>query len=209
MYRQSQLSCFAGSLFALMGRHLGELAMTTAGLELTESCAETFLATTSGLGPQEWRYRDQRGQGSIKNQKAYERNGFEATSRGYYHGPEVIESIFYAWRVTGDQMWRDIAWTIFRSLSEVLETGSGWASLSDVNARPSSGEGQGRWAAAWENEQGSFLYAEVFKYLYLTFTAPSYYSLDEWVFNTEAHPLRRHDAGQPKIQADSKAGGPL
>lgn len=179
--------------------------MTTAGLELTESCAETFLATTSGLGPQEWRYRDQDGQGSIKNGRPYKRDGFEPVTRGYYHGPEVIESIFYAWRITGDQMWRDIAWSIFQSLSEVLETGSGWASLSDVNARP-IGEGQGRWAAAWENEQGSFLYAEVFKYLYLTFAAPTYYSLDEWVFNTEAHPFRRLDSSRPRIQAETEAG---
>lgn len=37
----------------------------------------------------------------------------------------------------------------------------------------------------------SFFFGEVLKYLYLTFTDPSVVSLDEYTFNTEAHPLRQ------------------
>lgn len=36
----------------------------------------------------------------------------------------------------------------------------------------------------------SFFLAETLKYLYLLFSPSSVISLDEWVFNTEAHPLR-------------------
>lgn len=36
----------------------------------------------------------------------------------------------------------------------------------------------------------SFFFAEVLKYLYLTFTDPSVVDLSAWVFNTEAHPLQ-------------------
>lgn len=36
-----------------------------------------------------------------------------------------------------------------------------------------------------------FLLAETFKYLYLLFSPPNVISLDEYVLNTEAHPLRR------------------
>jgi mannosyl-oligosaccharide alpha-1,2-mannosidase len=32
---------------------------------------------------------------------------------------------------------------------------------------------------------------ETLKYFYLVFEDPSVISLDEWVFNTEAHPFRR------------------
>lgn len=42
----------------------------------------------------------------------------------------------------------------------------------------------------------SFFLAETLKYLYLLFSPPTVIPLDEWVFNTEAHPLRivtRHD----------------
>lgn len=36
-----------------------------------------------------------------------------------------------------------------------------------------------------------FLLAETFKYLYLLFSPPNVISLDEYVLNTEAHPLKR------------------
>lgn len=38
--------------------------------------------------------------------------------------------------------------------------------------------------------QESFLLAETLKYLYLIFSDDELISLDEFVFNTEAHPLR-------------------
>jgi mannosyl-oligosaccharide alpha-1,2-mannosidase len=38
----------------------------------------------------------------------------------------------------------------------------------------------------------SFCLSEILKYLYLIFSELDSTSLDEWVFNTEAHPFRRH-----------------
>jgi mannosyl-oligosaccharide alpha-1,2-mannosidase len=38
----------------------------------------------------------------------------------------------------------------------------------------------------------SYYWAEVLKYLYLTFAPPEVVSLDEYVFNTESHPFRRN-----------------
>lgn len=35
----------------------------------------------------------------------------------------------------------------------------------------------------------SFYFAEVLKYLYLTFAEPDVISLDRFVFNTECHPM--------------------
>ena len=70
------------------------------------------------------------------------------------HAPETIESIMYAWRITGAQFWRDMAWSMFQSLRQYLDTKSGWAEIADVNDR----------AADWIDDQGSYLYAEVFKY---------------------------------------------
>ena len=37
----------------------------------------------------------------------------------------------------------------------------------------------------------SFWLAETLKYFYLLFETPDVISLDDWVLNTEAHPLRR------------------
>lgn len=47
-----------------------------------------------------------------------------------------------------------------------------------------------------DNMMQSFFLAETLKYLYLLFSSSSVIPLDEWVFNTEAHPIRivpRHD----------------
>jgi len=41
------------------------------------------------------------------------------------------------------------------------------------------------------NVQESFWLAETLKYLYLIFDDPERLSLDDWVFTTEAHPLKR------------------
>jgi mannosyl-oligosaccharide alpha-1,2-mannosidase len=55
-----------------------------------------------------------------------------------------------------------------------------------------------------DDKMQSFFLAETLKYLYLLFSPSSVITLDEWVFNTEAHPLRivtRHDeehVGQSK-----------
>ena len=40
-----------------------------------------------------------------------------------------------------------------------------------------------------DDVQQSFFLAESLKYLYLLFSDDSLISLDQWVFNTEAHPL--------------------
>lgn len=45
-------------------------------------------------------------------------------------------------------------------------------------------------ATLFEPELPSFYFAEVLKYMFLTFTDSSVISLNEWIFNTEAHPFR-------------------
>jgi mannosyl-oligosaccharide alpha-1,2-mannosidase len=43
------------------------------------------------------------------------------------------------------------------------------------------------------DEMESFWLAETLKYFYLLYSDPDLVSLDEYVLNTEAHPLRRPD----------------
>lgn len=45
-------------------------------------------------------------------------------------------------------------------------------------------------AASQGNEMESFWLAETLKYFYLLFSETDLINLDEWVLNTEAHPLR-------------------
>lgn len=43
----------------------------------------------------------------------------------------------------------------------------------------------------YDDVMQTFWVAETLKYAYLIFSPPDLLPLDEWVFNTEAHPLRR------------------
>ncbi|CAN6552048.1 unnamed protein product [Malus baccata var. baccata] len=101
--------------------------------------------------------------------------------------PETIESLFYLWRFTGNKTYQEWGWNIFQAFENNSRVDSGYSGLKDV----STGEK--------DDMMQSFFLAETLKYLYLLFSPPSFISLDEWVFNTEAHPLRitdRHASGE-------------
>jgi hypothetical protein len=52
------------------------------------------------------------------------------------------------------------------------------------------------------DEMESFWLAETLKYFYLLFEEENVVSLDEYVLNTEAHPLRRPDASEKILEAE-------
>ncbi|KAG6833227.1 hypothetical protein H0H87_009848 [Tephrocybe sp. NHM501043] len=97
----------------------------------------------------------------------------------YLLRPETVESLYILWRVTGDIKWRERGWKIFAAIEQETKTASGYASVKAVDASP---------ARLYDNMPSYFL-AETLKYLYLLFINEDPIPLDEWVFNTEAHPL--------------------
>ena len=99
----------------------------------------------------------------------------------YILRPEAIESVFIMYRVTGDVGWQDKAWTIFSAIEQAAKTELAYAALKDVSFS----------SPQRVDEMESFWTAETLKYFYLTFSDPNLISLDDYVFNTEAHPFRR------------------
>ena len=104
----------------------------------------------------------------------------------YILRPEAIESVFILYRITGDVAYRDAAWDMFCAIENATRTAIAHAALDDILVDPP------RQADRME----SFWMAETLKYFYLIFTDPGVVSLDEWVFNTEAHPFRREGNGE-------------
>ncbi|KAL8713934.1 MAG: hypothetical protein Q9220_002080 [cf. Caloplaca sp. 1 TL-2023] len=103
------------------------------------------------------------------------------TGRKYILRPEAIESVFVMYRVTGDEYWREKGWQMFNSIQNHTRAEFGASAISDVMSEtpyPS-------------DEMESFWLAETLKYFYLLFREPDYYSLDDYVLNTEAHPFKR------------------
>lgn len=105
----------------------------------------------------------------------------------YLLRPEAIESVFYMYRITGDSMWQEKGWKMFESILKVAQVVDpktndvrGYSAVLDVTNPKSK----------LDNSAESFWLAETLKYFYLLFEDPSVISLDDYVFNTEAHPFR-------------------
>jgi mannosyl-oligosaccharide alpha-1,2-mannosidase len=101
--------------------------------------------------------------------------------RTYSLRPEAIESIFVLYRITGDERLREEAWKMFEAIVAETRTEIAFASIDDVSWKHSPKS----------DKMESFWMAETLKYFYLLYSKPDVVSLDDFVFNTEAHPLRR------------------
>lgn len=54
------------------------------------------------------------------------------SSKNYILRPEAIESVFYLWRITGEQYWRDRAWEMFTAVQGHTRTVWGNSAIDDV-----------------------------------------------------------------------------
>ena len=52
--------------------------------------------------------------------------------------PETVESLFYMWRITGDEKYREWGWEMFKSFVKytAADDGAGFTSLADANEIP-------------------------------------------------------------------------
>lgn len=178
------LTCFDGGNFILGGLVLNETKYTDFGLSLVAACEDLYNSTLTGIGPETFSWNAST---VPENQTAfYDRAGFYITDGNYILRPEVIESFYYAYRATGDSKYQDWAWNAFVAINATCRVGSGFSEVSDVNAEDGGQK---------LNFQDSFLFAEVMKYSFLIHDGEGVWNVQdavdqEWVFNTEAHPLK-------------------
>ncbi|PHH55757.1 Mannosyl-oligosaccharide alpha-1,2-mannosidase [Ceratocystis fimbriata CBS 114723] len=104
----------------------------------------------------------------------------------YILRPEAIESIFIMWRTTGDQRLQLVAQDMWTAITRACEGETAFAAIKDVTQD----------VIQRVDSMESFFLAETLKYFFLIFSNPEIVSLDEWVFNTEAHPFKREQPGK-------------
>lgn len=186
---QGHLACFAPGTILLASKHYDQPELRTFALALLEGCRHVYTSTPTKIGPETWSWTPHtsydppvRSPISERQIAEWTKTGFWTTDTTYKGRPEYVESLFYAWRITGEQRYRDWAWEAFAAMEEHCKAPFGYAQLVDVWA-PKSEEN-------WVDMQESFWAAETLKYLWLTFTDIETASLDTWVFSTEGQPFR-------------------
>lgn len=125
--------------------------------------------------------------------------GIHPMDRHNIQRPETVESLFYMYRITGDVMYREWGWEMFKAFvrhTAVVETvGSTIPGLGDppherIKSFTSVGNVENI-PPEKRDRMESFWLSETLKYFYLLFSDRDFISLEEHVFSTEAHPLPR------------------
>lgn len=177
------LVCFVGGMLALGGRLVQNETHVEYGRRVTDACIWTYQNAPQGIMPEMFTMHACPSHEPCPYDDSLPQRhpGFERiTDARYMLRPEAIESVFYMYRITGETSYQDIAWDMFQAIDSQSRTEFANAGIRDVMR--DDGEK--------EDKMESFWLAETLKYFYLVFSEPGYVSLDEWVFNTEAHPFR-------------------
>jgi len=188
------VACFDGGNFILGGLTLNKPEYVDFGLTLTAGCRDTYTQPVTGIGPEAFRWQDDKLSKDAPNNGAppaaqkdfYTKAGFWFESSAYILRPEVIESYYYAYRATGDSKYQDWAWEAFQHINKTCRVGNGFSGINDVNKADGGG---------WVDFQESFWFAEVLKYSYLIQADPDTDwqvkadHTNKFVYNTECHPV--------------------
>ncbi|KAJ4363014.1 hypothetical protein N0V83_010132 [Neocucurbitaria cava] len=186
--QMGHLACFASGTILLASKFYDQPYLRTFALALLEGCHHTYTSTTTKIGPETWSWVPKFGYDeplffpeSERQREEALASGFWSTDSQYKGRPEYVESLFYAWRITGEQRYREWAWEAFEAMEKHCKAPFGYAQLADVYDLGDSN---------WVDMQESYWAAETLKYLWLTFEDVEVASLDSWVFSTEGHPFR-------------------
>ncbi|KAL2199871.1 glycoside hydrolase [Corynascus similis CBS 632.67] len=204
------LGCFAGGMFALGGRLFENEDHVRVGEQLARGCAWAYDAFSTGVMPEraelmpcekggkagrgekdagkgvdhlapcvwnETRWWDRVGERKVRPPQGFA----SVLDQRYLLRPEAIESVFVLYRITGKADLLDVAWRMFESITRATRTKFAYSAIADVQATDKTSK---------LDSMESFWIAETLKYFYLIFSEPELISLDDYVFNTEAHPFR-------------------
>jgi mannosyl-oligosaccharide alpha-1,2-mannosidase len=142
------LTCFVGGTYGLAGRLLSRDDYVDLGSRLAAGCVWAYDSFESNIMPEISHAVACKAldgpcayDGSLLphgRQRTLPDGFLKVRDSRYLLRPEAIESVFYMWRITGDQIWRDAAWRMFQAIIKETETETAFASIVDVKKQSSS-----------------------------------------------------------------------
>ncbi|PWN41325.1 glycoside hydrolase [Ceraceosorus guamensis] len=174
--------------------HANEVEDWALGHEIIRTCYDTYRGTRTRLAPEIAHFRMPHEENASFEDWYIKQPPIDAETKRPAAAlidarnilrPETVESLFIAYHLSGDPIYREWGWKIFESFvlhARVKQSGA-FANVVDVMGSGPDGK------AELEDRMETFWLAETLKYLYLLFSDQDLLPLDQWVFNTEAHPL--------------------
>lgn len=187
-HKVQHLACFAGGMFLLGGSLTDNATHVDIGKRLTDGCIWAYRTAPHGIMPESFTLPSCPSlnpcDAQFLNPDRIYPHLSSVLDLSYNQRPEAIESLFYAYRITGDTSYQDIAWEMFLAVEKYTKTEKAYAAIEDVwNSGRDGGLEQ-------RDVMESFWLGETLKYFWLVFAGEETVGLDGWVFNTEAHPFR-------------------
>lgn len=120
-------------------------------IELTKTCWGMYKVTALGLAPEITFFEvgsppHMEADGPLKSEDldsdpdAKWRSDYTIKAQDTHNlqRPETVETLFYMWRITGDQKYRDWGWEMFQSFINytAADDDAGFTSVADVNSTP-------------------------------------------------------------------------
>ncbi|KAI4820000.1 hypothetical protein KUCAC02_027997 [Chaenocephalus aceratus] len=172
--KMDHLVCFLPGTLALGAHHGLPADHMDLAKQLMETCYQMYTQMETGLSPEIVHFNMH--EGSIRDIDV------KLADRHNLLRPETVESLFYLYRFTKDHKYQDWGWNILQNFNKYTKVSSGgYTSINNVRDPDYTSP---------RDKMESFFLGETLKYLYLLFSDdPGLISLDEYVFNTEAHPL--------------------
>ncbi|CAI2350598.1 unnamed protein product [Caenorhabditis sp. 36 PRJEB53466] len=175
--KMDHLACFLSGSLVLS--HLNGLDGEGEHLEMAKNLGEMchkMYKNPTGLGPEIIHANMENSSDTSREDIYVKNNDAHSLLR-----PEAIEAWFYLFRATNDKKYQEWGWTAFEAIEKYakVETG-GYSSIENVLRKK----------IKRRDKMESFFLAETLKYLYLLLADDqSILPLDQWILNTEAHPL--------------------
>lgn len=107
----------------------------------------------------------------------------------YALNPEIIESAYYLYQITGDSIYYQMNKHYWQALKKYCRTDVAYTSIENVETMEQ------------RDNMPTFFLAETLKYFYLTFSKhQNKFDFDEYIFNTEAHPFKKSNFKDEEIK---------
>lgn len=113
------------------------------------------------------------------------------TYPAYDLNPEIIESAYYLYHRTGEAKYLAMVKQYWADLLKYCKHDVAFSSVEDVRTMEK------------KDYMPTFFFAETLKYFYLTFIHETKaFNMDDYIFNTEAHPFLKADFKPEKVQVN-------